>query len=66
MWITGGRDAIERRDPDAYFAGIRNLRIDGLVTRRGEFRAKSTRIDLHRLWMHPLQREAASDYESYA
>jgi hypothetical protein len=24
----------------------------GLVQRRGEFRAKSTRIDLHRLWMH--------------
>ena len=39
-------------DPDQYFAGIRNLQIDGLVLRRGEFRAKSTRIDLHRLWMH--------------
>jgi AraC-like DNA-binding protein len=39
-------------DPDEYFAGIRNLRIDGLVERRGEFRAQSTRIDLHRLWMH--------------
>jgi AraC-like DNA-binding protein len=35
-----------------YFSGIRNLRIDGVVTRRGEFRAESTRIDLHRLWMH--------------
>jgi AraC-like DNA-binding protein len=39
-------------DPDAYFAGIRNLQIEGLVLQRGEFRADSTRIDLHRLWMH--------------
>jgi AraC-like DNA-binding protein len=39
-------------DPDMYFAGIRNLQIDGVITRRGEFRAESTRIDLHRLWMH--------------
>ena len=39
-------------DPDEYFAGIRNLQIEGLVTRRGEFRAKLTRIDLHRLWTH--------------
>jgi AraC-like DNA-binding protein len=39
-------------EPDAYFGGIRNLRIDGLVLQRGEFRARSTRIDLHRLWMH--------------
>jgi len=39
-------------DPDIYFAGIRNLQIDGVITKRGEFRAESTRIDLHRLWMH--------------
>jgi len=39
-------------DPDAYFAGIRNLQVNGLITRRGKFRAESTRIDLHRLWMH--------------
>jgi len=39
-------------DPDRYFAGIRNLQIDGVVTKRGNFRAESTRIDLHRLWMH--------------
>jgi AraC-like DNA-binding protein len=39
-------------DPDAFFASIRNLQIEGLVERRGEFRAESTRIDLHRLWMH--------------
>ena len=39
-------------DPVEYFTGIRNLQIAGLVQRRGEFRAKSTRIDLHRLWMH--------------
>jgi hypothetical protein len=36
-------------DPDQYFARIRNLQIDGLVLRPGEFRAESTRIDLHRL-----------------
>ncbi len=39
-------------DPDTYFAGIRNLQIDGVITNRGEFRAESTRFDLHRLWMH--------------
>jgi hypothetical protein len=39
-------------DPDAYFAGIRNLRIEGLVLQRGEFRAESTHIDLHRLFMY--------------
>ena len=39
-------------DPDMYFAGIRNLQIDGVIAKRGEFRAASTRIDLHRLWMH--------------
>ena len=39
-------------DPDMYFAGIRNLQIDGVITKRGEFRATSTRIDLHRLWMY--------------
>jgi AraC-like DNA-binding protein len=39
-------------DPDLYFSGIRDLRIDGVVTKGGQFRAESTRIDLHRLWMH--------------
>jgi len=39
-------------DPDAYFAGIRNLQIEAVVLRRGEFHAEATRIDLHRLWMH--------------
>src|SRR5215472_5082865 len=38
-------------DPEAYFSGIRNLQIDGLVTQRGNFRAEATRIDLHRFWM---------------
>ena len=41
-------------DPDMYFAGIRSLQIDGVLTKRGEFRAQTTRIDLHRLWMHRL------------
>ena len=39
-------------DPVRYFTGIRNLRIAGIVQRRGEFHAESTRVDLHRLWMH--------------
>lgn len=38
-------------DPDAYFAGIRNLSIDGVVTERGKFRTEATLIDLHRLQM---------------
>jgi AraC-like DNA-binding protein len=41
-------------DPEMYFSGIRNLQIQGVVTKRGEFRAESTRIDLHRLWMHRI------------
>jgi AraC-like DNA-binding protein len=39
-------------DPVEYFTGIRDLQIIGIVQRRGKFRAKSTRIDLQRLWMH--------------
>ena len=39
-------------DPEIYFAGIRNLQIDGVITKRGEFRAESTHIDLHRLFMY--------------
>jgi hypothetical protein len=39
-------------DPDAYFAGIRNLPIEGVVLRRGEFRADSIDIHLHRLRMY--------------
>jgi hypothetical protein len=46
-------------DPDEYFAGIRNLQIDGLVVERGAFRAESTRIDLHRLWMHRIDESLA-------
>jgi AraC-like DNA-binding protein len=37
-------------DPDKYFAEVRNLR-EGLVLRRGEFRAESKIIRLPRLWM---------------
>ena len=33
-------------DPDAYFSRIRNMLIEGLVMQRGQFRAKSTQIDL--------------------
>jgi AraC-like DNA-binding protein len=39
-------------DPEMYFAGIRNLRIDGVITKCGEFRAESTHIDLYRLFMY--------------
>jgi AraC-like DNA-binding protein len=39
-------------EPDAYFGGIRNLQVDGVVTRSGKFHAEATRIDLHRVWMH--------------
>jgi AraC-like DNA-binding protein len=39
-------------DPDAYFAGIRSLQIEGVVLQRGEFRATSTHIDLHQLFMY--------------
>src|SRR5215831_14936851 len=39
-------------DPDAYFAGMRNLQVVGLVTERGKFRAELTCIDLPRLQMH--------------
>ena len=38
-------------DPVEFFTGIRNLQIVGIVQRRGEFRARSTRIDLHRLFL---------------
>ncbi len=39
-------------DSEMYFRGIRNLQIDGVITKRGEFRAESTHIDLHRLFMY--------------
>ena len=39
-------------DPVEYFTGIRNLQIVGLVQQRGAFRAESTCIDLHRLFMY--------------
>src|SRR6516162_9838412 len=39
-------------DPDAYFSRVRNMLLEGLVEQRGQFRAKSTQIDLHRLFMY--------------
>ena len=39
-------------DPIKYFTGIRNLQIVGIIQQHGKFRARSTRVDLHRLWMH--------------
>jgi AraC-like DNA-binding protein len=38
-------------DPDDYAAAIRQGTIELTVTGRGDFTAKITRIDLHRLWM---------------
>src|ERR1700738_5713084 len=38
-------------DPDDYAAAIRATRAELTVTGRGQFAAKLTRIDLHRLWM---------------
>jgi AraC-like DNA-binding protein len=38
-------------DPDAFHAAIRALRIDGVITRPGQFRAELTRIDFARVWM---------------
>src|SRR6516164_6123853 len=37
-------------DPDEYFAEVRNVN-EGLVLRRGEFRAELKIIELPRLWM---------------
>ena len=44
-------DVMTFTDPDAFYANMRRARVEGVVTRRGEYRAESTRIDLHRLWM---------------
>jgi hypothetical protein len=38
-------------DPDDYAAAIRQGTYELTVTERGDFTAKLTRIDLHRLWM---------------
>jgi len=32
-------------DFDEYFAGIRNLQVEGLLPRHSEFRVEATRID---------------------
>ena len=54
-------------DPDAYFAGIRNLQIDGVITTRGEFRAEAIRIDSHLIcWNASPRPEPASDHEDNA
>ena len=39
-------------DPDAYFSRIRHMPTEGVVLQRGEFRAESALIDLHRLLMY--------------
>lgn len=46
-------------DPDTYFSSIQNLRIEGFVTQRGEFRAEWTRIELQRLRMHRFDENLA-------
>ena len=42
-------------DPDRYFAGIRALRVDGVITKPGDFRVELTRIELHHLWMYRFE-----------
>jgi hypothetical protein len=41
-------------DPDDYAASIRATKTEMTITGRGQFTAKLTRIDLHRLWMQRL------------
>ena len=38
--------------PICILKGSETFRFDGVVTGRGDFRVKATRIDLHPLWMH--------------
>jgi AraC-like DNA-binding protein len=42
-------------DPDRYFAGIRALRVDGVITKPGDFQVELTRIELRRLWMYRFE-----------
>ena len=53
-------------DPEMYFAGIRNLQIDGVLTKRGEFRAEFDAYRPAPIVYVPLRREPASDNESSA
>ena len=41
-------------DPDDYATAIRQGTVELTITARGQFSAKLTRIDLHRLWMQRL------------
>ena len=41
-------------DPDEFASSARATTAEMTVTRRGQFSAKLTRIDLHRLWMQRL------------
>jgi hypothetical protein len=38
-------------DPDEYTASMRRGTVELTATGRGDFSAKLTRVDLHRLWM---------------
>src|SRR5947209_5295330 len=38
-------------DPDAFHSAIRAVRVDGVITGRGQFHAELTRIDFERVWM---------------
>jgi AraC-like DNA-binding protein len=39
-------------DPHQYHAGIRDLKVEGVVTARGDYRVELVRMDLDRIWMH--------------
>jgi AraC-like DNA-binding protein len=45
-------------DPDHYHAAIRNL-VTGVVTARGDYRARLTRVDFDRVWLHRNGEELA-------
>ncbi|HET8636513.1 MAG TPA: helix-turn-helix transcriptional regulator [Acidobacteriaceae bacterium] len=46
-------------DPEEYVAAIRPAGVDLTVTQRGQFRAKTTRLDLHRLYVQRGQERLA-------
>jgi hypothetical protein len=46
-------------EPDEYTAAIRQGTYQLTITQRGIFKAKLSRIDLHRLWMQGFSEELA-------
>jgi len=46
---------------DDYAAAIRGQHAEVTVVGRGEFRARLTKVELHRLWMQRFVRQPATD-----